>query len=324
LNREGYSEYNVSTELLKKHFEVKISNEERIAKGLMDNGSMFFVTDFEKGLHLHEIKRTDLQEKSEENHNSSRELRTPDDTDAHAKIYELFDQLIMKESEKEDLYCLNIEFKKIKYEKEDNMIPDEIFNIEFLLPSDDFVSAVNQIHIPYLKSSGQEDQGQMITLVIRLSHCLQGSLDIGISFTDRQGNIYFGVLTAVELKLRDCFLKNDFSMSPLAGIQLNLSETLSETETYQLLFYYYQLQRYNLSKSVRSLKCSKDKILEKYDRFFRFFEIHRPYLIKGNDTIAKSAYEFLFPNSPFPENEGSSVILEEKTIARIIIKLPGK
>lgn len=226
----------------------------------------------------------------------------------------------MRSSSQEDLYCLSIQFQKLSINN-DSPIPSEIYNIEFLTPNDNIIKAVTKIHIPYLQSS---DSKKEINLILILNSCIDGIIDIGISFTDQIGNIYFGVFKPIDWKFRDCFLKADLPSFylPIEGLDME-KYNVCEDEVIGLSYYFFLMQNIKGIKSIRTIRQPMEKVLEKFENYLGYFRVHEQYHIKGDDELGLHIWGLNYPNEVYPESEDTVLIEEEKLIARTIIKLPS-
>jgi hypothetical protein len=138
------------------------------------------------------------------------------------------------------------------------------------------------------------------------------------------GNLYFGVFRDLEIAFQDCFLESNISfanvklMNPLPNNSL-----LTNQEAKAVAFYYFLIKEKNMVPSVRALRKLKEKFLEKYKNYLEIFQIHKPYTIKGNDSEGQRIYDLIY-NDEFIDINKSVLVLEEKMVSRLIIKLPGQ
>jgi len=343
LNREGHGEFELTYQQFLENFHFTVIKEERKTRGIRDNGSSFEVSSFnqeEFDLVLIEKPRKRKQflykeeplkiklENEEEKTPYLKEEVTSFKLTSNQELLNLLKSSLMG-SNKYLCFLVNFE-KKEKLEDKSNIIPNEVFNIEFDLPKITGINCLSSICIPYLKSSDQKTNKKSLNFIFDFGRHCQGVLDIIVSFTDLSGTLFYGIFPLLELNFKDFFMTIDcpcfyLEEQLLSNLTTECNEIeLTDKEICSLFQYYYIQETFCKFESFRTFRQPRDTILTKFHDYLEVYHVHRFYNTTELDKIGTSFHSFLFPGSRFREGNRFLVISLQQMIGRVIIGLPGK
>jgi len=114
----------------------------------------------------------------------------------------------------------------------------------------------------------------------------------------------------------------------IQNIQSSTKIQLSETESFKLFFYHFLQESHCKHESFKILRQPSNIVLEKFMSCLKYFRVHAPYDISGQDYLATDCKNFVSTQSPPPRKVSQlstlKFISQRQTILRVIISLPGK